>query len=143
MAMTLSKGSAIQIESGGTFYNLSEHNRGPLDVTPIVIEKVKRTANGTAKKFFVAEKKKISVSWTMLPSSTLQTVDGGWGANDIKTFYESSAGKGSFRIKLDYAELGVSNVQDPITVIFSDCTFTVVKRGIQAFWDVSMVLEQV
>jgi len=143
MAMTLSKGSAIQIESGGTFYNLSEHNRGPLDVTPIVIEKVKRTANGTAKKFFVAEKKKISVSWTMLPSSTLQTVDGGWGANDIKSFYESSAGKGSFRIKLNYAELGTSNVQDPITVIFSDCTFNIVKRGVQAFWDVSMVLEQV
>lgn len=141
--MTLSKGSAIQIESGGTFYNLSEHNRGPLDVTPIVIEKVKRTANGTAKKFFVAEKKKISVSWTMLPSSTLQTVDGGWGANDIKSFYESSAGKGSFRIKLNYAELGTSNVQDPITVIFSDCTFNIVKRGVQAFWDVSMVLEQV
>jgi hypothetical protein len=143
MAITLSKGSAIQIESGGTFYKLSEHNRSSLDVTPIVIERVKRTANGTAKKFFIAEKKKIAVSWTMLPSSTAETVDGGWGAVNLKTFYESSAGKGSFRIKLDYAEYGSSNVQEPITVMFTSCNFTLVKRGIEAFWDVSIVLEQV
>jgi hypothetical protein len=143
MAMTLSKGSAIQIESGGTFYNLTEHNRSPIEATPIRIEKVKRTANGTARKFFIKEKKKISVSWDMVPSTTLHTVDGGWGGLDMKTFYESSAGQGTFRIKLNYAEYGTSNVQDPITVMFTECTFNLVKRGVQAFWNVSMVLEQV
>lgn len=143
MAMTLSKGSILEFEKDGTWYKMSEHNRSPLEVTPIRIEKIVRTANGTARKFFVAEKKKISASWDMLPSSTALTVDGGWGANDLKTFYESTAGKGSFRIKMNFAELGTNNVQDPITVMFTECSFTIVKRGAEAHWNVSMTLEQV
>jgi hypothetical protein len=34
----------------------------------------------------------------MLPSFRNETVDGGWGAEDIKNFYESTAGRGAFRI---------------------------------------------
>ncbi len=143
MAMTLSKGSVLEIEYNSTWYKMSEHNRSALDITPLRIEKVKRTANGTAKKFFIAEKKRISASWDMLPSYTTLTVDGGWGAVDLKTFYESTSGKGTFRIRLNYAENGVTNVQDPITVMFTDCSFSLVKRGAQAFWNVSMTLEQV
>ena len=141
--MILSKGSVLEIESGGTWYKVSEHNRSPLEVTPIRIEQSKRSANGTLRKFFIAEKKKISASWDMLPSTTAQTVDGGWGAVNLKTFYESSTGKSSFRIRLNYAENGVTNVQDPITVVFTDASFSLQKRGVEAFWSVSITLEQV
>lgn len=143
MSMTLSKGSVLEIESSSIWYKMSEHNRSPIDVTPIRIEKIERTSNGTARKFFIAEKKKISASWDMLPSTTALTVDGGWGASDLKTFYESASGKSSFRIRLNYAENGISNVQDPITVMFTECSFVIVKRGAQAFWNVSMTLEEV
>lgn len=143
MAMTLAKGSVLEIEYNGTWYKVSEHNRSALDVTPIRIEQVKRTANGTLKKFFIAEKKKISASWDMLPSYSTLTVDGGWGAVDIKTFYESSTGKSSFRIRLNYAENGTTNVQDPITVVFSEFSANLLKRGVQAFWSVSFAMEQV
>lgn len=143
MAMTLSKGSILEFEYNGTWHKMSEHNRSPLEVTPIRIERIERTSNGTARKFFVAEKTKISASWDMLPSSTALTVDGGWGAVDLKTFYESSTGKSTFRIRLNYAENGTSNVQDPITVMFTDCSFSLIKRGAQAHWNVSLSLEQV
>jgi len=143
MSMVLSKGSAIEFESSSVWYKMSEHNRSALDVTPIRIEKMERTANGTARKFFVAEKKKISCSWDMLPSTTALTVDGGWGAVNLKSFYESSAGQGSFRVRLNYAENGVTNVQSPITVMFTECSIVLVKRGAQAFWNVSITLEEV
>lgn len=142
MAMTLSKGSVLEFEYNSTWYKMSEHNRSALDVTPIRIESVKRTANGTARKFFVAEKSRISASWDMLPSSTALTVDGGWGANDLRTFYRSSTGQSTFRVRLNFAELGVNNVQDPITVMFTECSFSLVKRGAQAFWNVSLTLEE-
>lgn len=141
--MTLSKGSVLEIEKDSVFYKMSEHNRAPIDVSSIRIENVKRTANGTARKFFTAEKKRISTSWEMLPSTTALTVDGGWGATDLKTFYESAAGKGSFRIKLNYAENGVNNLTGPYTVIFTECSFTLVKRGLEAHWNVSITLEEV
>lgn len=141
--MILSKGSVLEINSGGTWYKVTEHNRSSIDVSPIRIENVKRTANGTARKFFVAEKKRVSVSWDMLPSTTALTVDGGWGATDIKSFYESSAGRGSFQVRLNYAKNGSTSYETAITVMFTECSFSLVKRGLEAFWDVSMVLEEV
>lgn len=142
-AMTLSKGSVLEINSGGTWYKVSEHNRNPIDVSPIRIENVKRTANGTSRKFFIAEKKRISVSWTMLPSTTALTVDGGWGATDLKTFYEGSSGQSSFQVRLNYAKSGTSSYETSVTVMFTECSFTLVKRGVEAFWDVSMTMEEV
>jgi hypothetical protein len=141
--MILSKGSVLEINSGGSWYKVTEHNRSAIDVSPLRIEKVKRTANGTARKFFVAEKKRISVSWDMLPSTTALTVDGGWGATDLKSFYESSTGRGSFAIRLNYAKNGSSSYEPTINVMFADFSCTLVKRGVEAFWDVSMTLEEV
>lgn len=141
--MILSKGSVLEISSGGSWYKVTEHNRSSIDVSPIRIEKVKRTANGTARKFFIAEKKRISVSWDMLPSTTALTVDGGWGATDLKSFYESSTGRGSFSIRLNYAKNGSSSYEPTINVMFADFSCVLVKRGVEAFWDVSMTLEEV
>ena len=143
---TLSKGAALQFFYNSTWTRMSEHNRSPINITPIRIQQSKRTANGTLRSFFVADKKSFNISWTMLPSYSTETVDGWWGAQDLKTFYESTAGKGAFNIRINLAKDGtnqeVTNVES-YTVKFSDASFSVVKRGVQAFWDVSITLEQI
>ena len=134
------------------FRRVTEHNRGPLTLDNNRIEQSTRMADGTLRKYFIADKLNISVSWDMIPSFRNETVDGGWGAEDLKSFYESAAGRGAFRIKLnptvfDYnlVEQSDGALADDYTywVMFTSCDFTVVKRGIQPFWSVSISLEQV
>ena len=74
---------------------LSEHNRQPVSLTNNRIEKTQRMSDGTMRKFFITDKKQINVSWNMLPSYYTYTVDGGYGAVDIKNFYEGTASKTS------------------------------------------------
>jgi hypothetical protein len=57
------------------------------------IKQSNRMANGTLREYIIADKKIFSASWSMLPSYRNETVDGAWGAEDIKTFYESLAGR--------------------------------------------------
>lgn len=133
------------------FRRVSEHNRSEFSISTNRIEKQERMANGFLRKYFVADKKQFNVSWEMLPSFRNESVDGGWAAEDLKAFYESSSGKSSFRIRINPTTFNpVSNIESgPLqddytyTVIFTSCNFTVVKRGIQAYWNVSMSMEEV
>lgn len=134
------------------FRRVSEHNRQPLSINIDRIEQSSRMANGTTRKYFVADKLNISVSWEMLPSFRNETVDGGWGAEDIKNFYESDAGRGAFRIKLNPTVFSPDLITDSAgalsddytyTVMFTSCDFTLIKRGLQPFWSVNITLEQV
>ncbi len=133
------------------FRRVSEHNRSEFSISTNRIEKQERMANGFLRKYFVADKKQFNVSWEMLPSFRNESVDGGWAAEDLKTFYESSSGKSSFRIRINPTTFNpVSNIETgPLqddytyTVIFTSCNFTVVKRGIQAYWNVSITMEEV
>jgi hypothetical protein len=105
-------------------------------------------ANGTMRKQFTADKKTISTSWTMLPSYSTMTLDNGYGAVDLKSFY-SNKGTGSFKIKISYN--AVSARDEIVTVVFTNCSHTLVKRNVrektsdspQEFWDVSIGLEEV
>jgi hypothetical protein len=84
----------------------------------------------------------------LLPSTSTMTVDGGYGAEEIRSFYKAK-GRGSFKIKISYN--GIAARDEVITVMFSDCSFTLNKRNVkekssdapQEFWDVSLTLEQV
>lgn len=92
--------STIYLPVGSLIYlnstiKLSEHNRQPISIQTNRIEKQQRMSNGTLRKFFIADKKSISISWNMLPSFSTFTADGGYGAMDIKSFYEGSASKAS------------------------------------------------
>lgn len=116
---------------------VSEHNRAEFNIGNNRIEQQQRMANGTMRKYFIADKKTFSLSWSMLPSFRNETVDGAWGAEDLKTFYESLAGQGAFEIKVK------TNTEVTYTVIFTGCDFTVSKRGIQPYWNVSLNMEQV
>lgn len=156
MAMILPRGSILSIEATDvlssppgttkTFNKVTEHNRSDLDVSIERIEQVTRTSDGTLRKNYITDKRRFSASWTMLPSYRTLTVDGAWGAEDLRTFYLSNEGKTSFRIRINLAKNGAdqtSSGYEEYTVVFGGCNFSVVKRGLQPHWNVSIELEEV
>ena len=156
MAMILPRGSILSIEATDvgaspagttkTFNKVTEHNRSDLGVSIERIEQVTRTSDGTLRKNYITDKRKFSASWTMLPSYRTLTVDGAWGAEDLRTFYLSNEGKTSFRIRINLAKNGTdqpSSGYEEYTVVFGGCNFSVVKRGLQPHWNVSIELEEV
>ncbi len=125
---------------------VTEHNRSEFSIDVERIERVARTSNGTLRKNHIADKRKFSLSWNMLPSYRTLTVDGAWGAEDIRSFYLSDDGKTSFNIRINLAKAGVdqtSSGYESATVVISNCSFTVVKRGLQPFWNVSLQMDEV
>ena len=156
MAMILPRGSILSIEAidllasppGTTkvWNKVTEHNRSDLGVSIERIEKVTRTSNGTLRKNYITDKRRFTVSWTMLPSYRTLTVDGAWGAEDLRTFYLSNGGKESFNIRINLAKAGTdqtSSGYEEYNVVFGGCNFSVVKRGLQPHWTVSIELEEV
>jgi hypothetical protein len=156
MAMTLPRGSIFSIEAkdllatpAGTtkvWNKITEHNRSEFNINVERIEKIVRTSNGTLRKNFTADKRKFSTSWSMLPSYRSLTVDGAWGAEDIRSFYLGEEGRGSFKIRLNIAQNGVSQESsgyEEYTVVITDCSFAIAKRGLQPHWNVSLSLDEV
>lgn len=155
MPLTLAKGSIFSIEAkdllaspAGTtlvFNKVSEHNRSEFTISPIRIEKVQRMANGSLRKNYIADKMTFSVSWSMLPSYRAYTVDGGWGAEDLRTLY-LNGGASTFRIRVNIAKNGstqeVSGYEE-YTVSITNFNSTVVKRGLFAAYNVSLDMEEV
>jgi len=134
------------------FRRLTEHNRAPLSINTERIESSQRMANGTLRKYFIADKLNLNASWEMVPSFRNETVDGAWAAEDIKNFYESTAGRGQFRVKINPTVFSTSLIEESdgafvddytYTMVFASCDFTVLKRGLQPFWSVNISLEQV
>jgi hypothetical protein len=142
----LPRGVLFQIESQvsptSVFSSVSEHNRQPIEVVTNRNEQATRMANGTLRKFFIADKKQFSISWTMLPATTAYTTDGYWGAKNLIDFYESSLGQGIFRIKLNYAQEGSASFTT-YTVNCTSFSASLKKRGVVAYWDISMTMEEV
>jgi len=143
--MLMPRGSILQIESGGSYRKVTEHNRSAFDISPIRIETSARMVNGGLRKFWVADKRRISLSWEMLPHTSALTVDGAWGAKDLRDFYYSSAGRTAFNIKVNLATDGTNqeSTAEVIKVMFADASFSVIKRGIEPHWSVSITLEEV
>lgn len=128
------------------FRRVSEHNRSEFTIGTNRIKQSVRMANGTLREFVIADKKIFSVAWTMLPSYRNETVDGAWGAEDLKIFYENSDGQKPFRIKINTsftAQTAESSTNNIYTVVFSSLDCTLVKRGIQGYWNVNLSMEQV
>jgi hypothetical protein len=104
-------------------------------------------ANGTLRKFFIADKKTFSMSWNMLPTTRTHTADGNLGAEDLRRFYASEEGKGTFRILLNFAKSGAAednvNTGEVYTVSFTEFSAVLQKRGLHSFWTISMTLEEV
>ena len=156
MSMYLPRGSALSIEAkdilatpAGTtkiWNKITEHNRSPIELNIQRIEKSVRTSNGTLRKNFTADKRSFSMSWDMLPSYRDLTVDGGWGAEDLRQFYLSDDGKKTFNIRINLAKTGSdqsSSGYEPYTVSLSGFSCTLVKRGLQPHWNVSLSMDEV
>lgn len=116
---------------------ISDHNRSDLSVTPDRIEESKRMANGTLRKYVIADKRKFSTEWKDLPQSALFTVDGFWGKNEIEAWYNSVVGP--FNLKLFYGD-GTSATY---SVMMTSYQATISKRGAFDFWAVSVEMEEV
>jgi len=88
-------GSGIQISLTGndsTWQSLTDHNRAPIQISTEIIESQSRMANGSMRKYVIAQKKKISVSWKYVPSKTSESVDGLNSAAWLEWFYQANAG---------------------------------------------------
>jgi hypothetical protein len=155
-ALYLPRGSVLWIEAKDllatpagttkTWNKVTEHNRSPLEINVERIESITRTSNGTLRKNHIADKRSFSVSWEMLPSYRDLTVDGGWGAEDLRQFYLSDDGKKTFNIRINLAKTGSdqsSSGYESYTVSFSNCSFSVLKRGLQPHWSVSLTMDEV
>ena len=155
-ALYLPRGSVLWIEAKDllatpagttkTWNKVSEHNRSPLEINVERIEAITRTSNGSLRKNHIADKRSFSVSWEMLPSYRDLTVDGGWGAEDLRQFYLSDDGKKTFNIRINLAKTGSdqsSSGYESYTVSFSSCSFSVLKRGLQPHWSVSLTMDEV
>lgn len=163
MPITLPLGSLIYFDTSSnatpSWQAVSEHNRQPISITHNRVQKVQRMSNGTLRKFFVAEKREFSLSWNMLPTFSNMTVDGGWGKQDIMSFYEGSKGQQTFKIKIVYGKDQTTptlNREEIITVSFTSCSFELAKRNVkdwnvatqsltpaQEFWNISLSMEEV
>lgn len=116
---------------------ITDHNRSELQISSERIEKKQRMANGTMRKYVVADKNTFSVSWRELPHSASFTVDGYWGANEMFTFYSSTIG--AFDLEITYGD----GSTETFSVMFSDFSSSINKRGFYDFWETSVTMEQV
>jgi hypothetical protein len=116
---------------------ITDHNRSELGVAIERIENMQRMANGTMRKYIVADKRTFTVSWDMLPNQTVKTVDGFWGGQAMLDFYNATPG--AFTLELARGDSTVSTY----SVMFSDFSYDVVKRSVYDFWNVSVTMEEV
>jgi hypothetical protein len=95
-----------------TWYKLTDHNRQAIEVTPQLIEKEARMANGTMRKFVVAKKDTISTSWEFLPAKSTDIVDGNYSGSWLTAFYNANVGLPI------YLKLVASKHNDPATGVY-------------------------
>lgn len=132
--MHLPKGS-IMAWAGN---DVTEHNRGAIDVGFNRIESSKRMANGTLRKYVIADKKEFSVSWKMIPNNSAGTIDKKWAGDAMETFYKANPGEFTLTIKE-----GVNGAVTNYQVVFTNFSKVLNKRGKYDMWDVDVTLEQV
>lgn len=116
---------------------ITDHNRSEVSVDVERIETSKRMANGTLRKYVVADKRTFGVSWSDLPHSADYTVDGFWGGEEIENFYNTVPG--AFDLRLTY---GTGEVET-FRVMLTDFSKDITKRGRFDFWDVNVTMEEV
>jgi hypothetical protein len=91
MAYLLQAGIQLSLDNVN-WQKLTDHNRSPIDISQELIETQARMANGRMKKYVVAQKNIISVSWSYVPSKTSETADLNYGAAWLESFYKANVG---------------------------------------------------
>lgn len=141
------------------FLILSDHNRNPIDISYERIENRQRTVNGVMRSRHIADKVKISLSWSLLPSRSFAssplfnsstglplstangvafTADYGAGGNDILDWYNSHPGP--FWVFISYDKLtglnsdnlryqNYTEYNQVLHMYISNFSYNVQKRG--------------
>lgn len=120
-------------------FNVTDHNRAAVSVDVERIETAKRMANGLMRKYYVADKRTFSTSWEMIPNAAGFTVDGHGGADDIENFYNTTEGAFTLELTLGNSPYTVKTY----TVMFTDFSKKLNKRGKFDFYDVDVTMEEV
>ena len=117
---------------------VTDHKRSPLSMSTSKIENKKRMADGTLRRFVVAEKRKFRLSWEDLPNEDSKTVDGFAGVISIYEFYKDN--QGSFTMTITYGDKSTENV----LVMFEDFNYKLKKRGSYTdLYDLDISLDEV
>jgi len=106
MAYLLQAGIQLSLDNVN-WQKLTDHNRDPIAISQELIETQSRMANGRLKKYVVAQKNIISVSWNYVPSKTSETVDLNHSAAWLESFYISNVGSPVY-LKVVASELNSS-----------------------------------
>ena len=141
-------------DDGTTWEKVTDHNRGPLDISYERIGASNRMVDGTLRRQKIAKKRKFDVNWEMLPSKRnalyagkngLTTVDGGLAGEEIEQRYEDNDGKFLMKLRAgsDEAKAASDGTIEIVNVMFTDFSKAVQKRGIVDFWQVNLSLEEV
>jgi hypothetical protein len=117
-------------------HGITEHNRKELNVSVERIENMNRMADGTMRKYVIADKRKWTTSWSEVPDDRTKTVDGKWGGEDIESFYNSYPG--AFTLTIDSG-----TGPEKYTVMFTSFSKVIVKRGRYHGWNVDVELTEV
>lgn len=170
MSYNIKAGIAVSVD-GVNYFNLTDHNRQPIQYSPQRIEQAQRMADGTMRKMVIANKATYDVSWQMIPSgsqtitsqsgqtisSYQPTVDGNYGAGFIKAFYEKYVFQpiwiklifatdnysGNSHLPSQLASPSTGNYQ-VLKVFISDFKYTINKRlSLVDYVDVSMQFTEV
>jgi len=133
MAYLLQAGIQLSLDNSN-WQKLTDHNRDPISISTEIIETQARMANGKMRKYIVAQKKNISVSWSYVPSKTSETVDLNNSAAWLESFYKSNVGSPIY-LKVVASELDSSgnfvtaqNASEVYTVFMEKFSKSIINR---------------
>jgi hypothetical protein len=139
---------------GTTWTKVTDHNRDPLSISYERLEKRNRMADGTLRRYTVGKKRTFSADWNMLPAKRnttyggrvgITTVDNGLSGEEIEAFYNTV--DGAFFMKLrkgqDESKAIADGTIEVITVMITDFSKEITKRGVNDYWSISITLEEV
>lgn len=115
----------------------TEHNRSEVSVSTDRIKDSDRMASGTLRQYYIADKRKWSLSWDMIPAPSEETVDGEAGGEEIENFFKTTVG--DFKMRIQHAD---SDLDETVTVVFDNFSKVHRRRGKFDFWNLSITLEE-
>lgn len=134
---TLPKDTAITWEKGDLVCKPTDDSRSEISIGFDEIGESTRMANGRMRKYYVATKRSWATTWSMLPEPD-SVVRNGNGGGAIEAFYNTV--KGEFQMHIVNTRI---DLDETVTVMFSDYSRDVVKRGSYDMWNVSVKVEEV
>jgi hypothetical protein len=124
------------IEINGVF--LTDHNRSSLSISNTRLVNDVRTQFGELRRYYRADKKSFSVSWSMVPQNAESTVDRQFGAEEMINFFDSLTGAIDLKIYYDFGE------EEEYTAVITDYSSVLLKRWLPyRFYEVSLEIEEV